>query len=425
MTDARAWLAGRHPASLRRAMCRARGRWRARGERAGAPGALCLASPLPRTSLHVPPRRVFPPRPFCSAAPAQTTNVAFYAIFKFSLVVISVPHWVGCVWWILGERSSQSTPFAIPSWTAQYSLASGVADRFEPTKMSAVERYLVSQYMSWSGVTSTGYGSITLVTQPEIWFGCLIILVQIVFYAFVLGTLFHYLVRTDENTVKFKEIIKAVEEYGVKRHLPPTVARKMHAHFEFQHRKHASSTEVVFQQLPLSLRLRVASAQYKRVVEVTWIFGRCNSQFLDQLVMVLRERYVMPLEMLFDRGDGSRELLWCVSGTLHVRKGEQHIATVRSDLGSSPIVGEIAFILGIVQPYTVSATDASEVTLLVLSVTDFDETITSYPEQVRRVRAARSLTWHTRSSRARERGASGAWRVRAQSVPSRVRALAH
>lgn len=89
----------------------------------------------------------------------------------------------------------------------------------------------------------------------------------------------------------------------------------------------------------------------------------------------------MPLEMLFDRGDGSRELLWCTSGSLHVRKGDAHIATVRSDLGDAPIVGEIAFILGIVQPYTVSATGASEVTLLVLSVSGFEEIISSFPEQ--------------------------------------------
>jgi len=97
--------------------------------------------------------------------------------------------------------------------------------------------------------------------------------------------------------------------------------------------------------------------------------------------MSLKEHYAMPLEMVIDRGDGSRELLWCTSGTLQVRKGDQHIATIRSDLGNAPVVGEIAFILGIVQPYTVSATSASEVTLLVLAVNVFEEIIGSYPEQ--------------------------------------------
>ena len=310
-----------------------------------------------------------------------TTNVTVFAIFKFALVVFSVPHWVGCVWWIISSVTPDRTAFHLPSWTAQYDMHVGVPGLFDPTRTTAVRSYMMAQYMAWSGVASMGYGSITLVKQSEIWFGCLIILVQIVFYAFVLGTLFHYLVRTDENTVKFKELLKAVEEYAVRRRLPPTVARKMLAHFEFQHRKQSSGTEAIFLQLPLSLRLRVASARYHAQIEHAWVFLGCNAQFLSQLVMVLKERYAMPLEMLFDRGDGSRELLWCTSGTLHVRKGDAHIATIRSDLGNAPIVGEIAFILGIVQPYTVVASGASEVTLLVLSVSDFDDIITSYPEQ--------------------------------------------
>ncbi|KAJ1634157.1 hypothetical protein T492DRAFT_975057, partial [Pavlovales sp. CCMP2436] len=83
----------------------------------------------------------------------------------------------------------------------------------------------------------------------------------------------------------------------------------MVAHFEFQHRKQSSGTEAVFLQLPLSLRLRVASARYQRQIEQTWVFSRCNSQFLNLIVMSLKEHYAMPLEMVIDRGDGSRELL--------------------------------------------------------------------------------------------------------------------
>jgi hypothetical protein len=37
--------------------------------------------------------------------------------------------------------------------------------------------------MAWSGVTSMGYGAITLAKQGEIWLGIVIIFVQIVFCA--------------------------------------------------------------------------------------------------------------------------------------------------------------------------------------------------------------------------------------------------
>lgn len=76
----------------------------------------------------------------------------------------------------------------------------------------------------------------------------------------------------------------------MRRRLPPSVARKMSAHFDFQHRKQSSGTEAVFLQLPLSLRLRVASARYYRQIEHAWIFHGCNAQFLGQLVMVRSSR---------------------------------------------------------------------------------------------------------------------------------------
>jgi CRP-like cAMP-binding protein len=61
-----------------------------------------------------------------------------------------------------------------------------------------------------------------------------------------------------------------------------------------------------------------------------------------------------------------------VRGSLQVSKGEQHIATIRSDLGPGQIVGEIGFFIGIQQPYTVVASAKSEVTLVTLSAGSFE-----------------------------------------------------
>jgi CRP-like cAMP-binding protein len=71
---------------------------------------------------------------------------------------------------------------------------------------------------------------------------------------------------------------------------------------------------------------------------------------MTQLVLQLNERFVMSSETLFNRGDGATELLWCVSGTLQVKKADVHITSIRSDLGDGQIVGEVAFFIGIQQP---------------------------------------------------------------------------
>ena len=47
----------------------------------------------------------------------------------------------------------------------------------------------------------------------------------------------------------------------------------------------------------------------------------------------------------------------------------------------APILGELAFFIGIPQPWTVKARPDGDVHLLVLSKEDSDELIQNYPEQ--------------------------------------------
>ena len=88
---------------------------------------------------------------------------------------------------------------------------------------------------------------------------------QIVFYAYVLGTLFHYLVRTDENTVAYKSLIKAVEEFALERKLPAPLVGRIITHFRFQHSKQSSATDRIFAQMPRTLQtVRGARARAAR-----------------------------------------------------------------------------------------------------------------------------------------------------------------
>jgi hypothetical protein len=73
-----------------------------------------------------------------------TTNVTLFSIFKFSLVVVSVPHWVGCMWWLISERNLDGTSLEAPSWTAQYAAHIGTG-AFEPRSTTAMESYLMAQ----------------------------------------------------------------------------------------------------------------------------------------------------------------------------------------------------------------------------------------------------------------------------------------
>lgn len=207
-------------------------------------------------------------------------------------------------------------------------------------------------------------------------------LMHTVFYAYVLGTLFHYLVRQDENTVNFRALVKACDEFASERKLPPAIAAKVDDHYRFQNAKSSSSTEKIFGHLTRALQTEVAVEQYQRELESTWAFFGATPPFLNAIAIQLREHFLPPRQVLFRRGDGALELSWCVSGMLTVT-GKDGLAfpSIRADLGPGQIVGEVAFFLGISQPNTVSASTTSEVMLTFLTSSAFEEITATYPEQ--------------------------------------------
>lgn len=283
------------------------------------------------------------------------TNVTFLSIFKFTLILLSVPHWCACFWIVAADGwGNGDKDVELPSWPAQFELYTG-NPALDANKLSFGERYLLAAFMSYSGLAAFGYSVRLAVRMPlspaqrrprcslvrghskrihslcdwlqsgptlrplyprfhprraakapiiwplralhgsplpalptdlfpvrvrtsalrpaaapapqmvltnvdEVVLAFALSLAQIVFYSYVLGTLFHYLVRTDENTVAFKGLIKAVEEFAVDRSLPAPLVSRIVAHFRFQHSKQSSATDRIFAQMPKTLQIVRARA---------------------------------------------------------------------------------------------------------------------------------------------------------------------
>lgn len=78
------------------------------------------------------------------------TSASLVGLFKFFVVLLSVPHWVGCFWWAVAKRGQEVVE--LPSWAAQISLVTR-NERFAPESLSGTQSYLLSSYMGWAGMT--------------------------------------------------------------------------------------------------------------------------------------------------------------------------------------------------------------------------------------------------------------------------------
>lgn len=102
---------------------------------------------------------------------------------------------------------------------------------------------------------------------------------------------------------------------------------------------------------------------------------------LNQVTVRLREVYLMPGEAHLRRGDMSRDMGFVTHGSLECSKEGNVLKTVRADSDGPSVVGEVAFFMGISEPYSTSARLTGDVTLLVFHKTDYEELVENYPEQ--------------------------------------------
>ncbi len=125
-----------------------------------------------------------------------------------------------------------------------------------------------------------------------------------------------------DPAVLHRRMLRSVRAYCETRSLPADLQQRLLSYFEFQQQKAMDSDgSRILRALPDSLRMKVASHQYSYVIQRnSMLFKGCNLQFLNQLMLKLREMYLMPGETLIRAGDMSRELAFVArvcSSTAH------------------------------------------------------------------------------------------------------------
>lgn len=199
---------------------------------------------------------------------------------------------------------------------------------------------------------------------------------------YILGTINHYLVKKDERTEAFRRKLQALEQYCQQRRLPELLQQRLRQYFEFQQLKRRDDDSKVVRALTGSLRMKVASFQYRDVVQRNnHLFQGCNQQFLNQLMVRLREVYLMPGEVFVQQRDMSRELMFITNGVLELHKDHIVVKTIRAESENPSVAGDVAFFMGIPQPYTIACANKGDATCLILTKIDFEDLIKNYPEQ--------------------------------------------
>jgi len=301
------------------------------------------------------------------------TDYRKIAILKFGIYLVGMAHWIGLLWWALARASD----YDHRSWVAQYERYLGVAIETR----SIWHRYQFALLWGLRSMTAFGYGDVV----PDVWFECLFAIfvsaLQVVFNAYILGTLFHYVVTKDEKAEAFRGKMKSVEMYVEVRRIPTEISARMKQHYAFVLSKETSnrSDMAIIEAMPPALRVRVARWSHRSILNDSQaLFSGASDAFINLVLIKLRSRFMLPGELLFKLGDMARELCFLYKGSLEEFEDAEmrrHARTI-----TAGCVGELAFFMGIPQVCGITASGGSDVILQSITKEDYDEVTRLYAD---------------------------------------------
>lgn len=299
------------------------------------------------------------------------------ALCKFLLMMFGMAHWIGCLWWLFARFRN----FDDKTWVAQFDFA------FSPTNSTIAEydpprnnwrNYQDALYWGFNSMTAFGYSDVLPNNGIECLFATSLCLVQLMYNAYILGTLFRCAVKRDEKSETHQKTIKYIENYAQARRLPSELVARMKRYIQFVASRESASQEHVLRRMPPTLVAKIAKWQHQKLLASTKIFNGVPEQYITLLLVRLRARYLQRGDILFKLGDMAHELCFIQSGSIDEFEDDARRRPIRSL--TEGILGELAFFMGIGQPCCVAASQQTDVVLQSLSVEDYEDLLVSYAE---------------------------------------------
>jgi len=259
-----------------------------------------------------------------------------------------------------------------------------------------LSHYILCLYKGIDGLVSIGYFPIVPTNTFEMLLAVSVQYLAIWVSAYILGSLFHYLLVSQKDALKESQYKKMedLNSFMDERRIPFVTRKRLVEYFEFQYKKAVQRRSSAALKLPRSLEVKVANARFRPTLQKCCNKGLgrergpffcCSPQFLNAMVTKLRPVFLMPGDQFIRSSDMVLELCFVSSGYAEVMEGETVKRIIRSDVDAPSIVGEISFFLGVQQQHSVRAPLSSDIELLVLNKQASEELFRDYPEQHERI----------------------------------------
>ncbi|GKV00222.1 hypothetical protein SLEP1_g12955 [Rubroshorea leprosula] len=275
-------------------------------------------------------------------------NYLFTRIIKLICVEVYCTHTAACIFYYLAT----TLPREKEGYTWIGSLKLGDFSYSHFREIDIWKRYTTSMYFAIVTMATVGYGDIHAVNMREMIFIMIYVSFDMILGAYLIGNMTALIVK-GSKTEKFRDKMTDVTKYMNRNRLGRDIRNQIKGHLCLQYESSYTETAVL-QDLPISIRAKIAQTLYMSYIEKVSLFKGCSSEFISQIVIGVHEEFFLPGEVIMEQGNVVDQLYFVCHGVLEeVAIGEDGLEETISLLQPESSFGEISILCNIPQPYTV------------------------------------------------------------------------
>eukprot|EP01135_Chromosphaera_perkinsii_P004900 Nk52_evm5s304 gene=Nk52_evmTU5s304 len=292
-------------------------------------------------------------------------------LFKFALLVTLLTHWITCCWYFLSCRDGNED-CKLASWGNSNGLDfNGGAGLFN--------RYIAALYWTVTTTTTTGYGDISAVTTEEKWLSVIFMLVGVVMYGFILGSLASILSNRDVQAFLYSDRLHIRSEYMKELGIPDAVKKRITGYYRYVWlRNKGRDRNTLFSGMPLTFQAEISLSINDQMLNRIPLFKQTDLGFLRMLSLVIKPYLYLPGEVIIHEEDIGRELLYVARGKIQIYKEEASGPRILATMSKGGFIGETCMAFSTARSASVRA--ISHCDIFVLTKKDIEKVLHHYPE---------------------------------------------
>lgn len=285
----------------------------------------------------------------------KPSEITYRRLVNFILVSSMAAHWIALLWIRVG----------------------GVTR--EKGDLSA---YINALYWTITTLTTIGYGDITPQTDLQKIFTMGIMVLGVGLYGYIIGNFTALLSNVDFVKMNFLEKIEKVNTFLNYKKIPNELRESIYNYYNFLWDKRRGFDESsVMNDLPYSLRMRVALYMNKGIIEKINLFKGASEEIISEIVLQLKPEIFTPGDYIFREGENGDKMYFISFGEVEIINEKTNI--VFAKMGQGDYFGEMALLFSAKRSASVRCLSYCD--LYSLDRENFFRVINNYPEFAERI----------------------------------------